>query len=417
MKFVVPISSSDSHLLDNWTDVVLKFGNLSNHSISLLPTPSSKPEADQAANRLAESGVHVEVLEMQMNPTSGWPTATNVMFFDACRLMLGRGQPWMWMELDCLPVRSNWADALAGAYSSGGSRFLGCVVKTPWRDETTGKIVKSPEGDSDDMMCGCGIYPADMANIPEIQPLLNDFMKGGDSAPQGFDIYLRHVIKIYGRAHTPLIEDKWNTGNYTFSNGVLSCKRLDSHEGINPAQERIPLRGTTVSLSAATLHGCKDDSLHGLIMGGLDLAAIKTVAQSTETFTPPAESQEVAALKSEVTEMKIMLREALAKLSSAPDVPQKAVSPIIIATQSASQSEEKESVAIHNIAPASVSGSGSILDKLVTLMSESPKKIRLDQASEKLNIPINKLKAAIDAPNSPVKKGALGWLSFAGAAV
>ena len=175
--------------------------------------------------------------------------------------------------------------------------------------------------------------------------------------------------------------------------------------------------GAEISPLAATVHGCKDDSLYQIIMSGLDLAA-PPKPQSTETasfgqaFRQQSPSSEVAELKSEVSELKIMLREALAKISSAPDAQSNAVPPNHTSSQIEGQSEEKEAVAISDAAPASVSGGGNTLDRLVKLMESSPKRIRLHQASEKLNIPINKLKKAIEAQGSPVKSGALGWLSL-----
>jgi hypothetical protein len=395
MKFVVPVSIHDSSKLDEWVDVVLKFGKLFNHSIEFIPTIPVRSESAAAAQRLVDSGISASVADSMISPESGWPRATNVMFFEAVKLMFRQSQPWMWMELDCLPVRSNWADALAGAYSSSGSRFMGSVVKTPHKDDITGKIVKSPWGDDDDMMCGCGVYPAGMAGLEELEPMINDFMKGPDSAPVGFDIYLRFGIKKYGRSHTDLIEDKWNTVDYRIESGSLVCSPLNSHEGINPNQERIPFRSKTASPIAATIHGCKDSSLHDLIMGGFDLS---TLSQSTETSAKPGfaeafpnpsrdESGKLQRLESELSETKVMLRQIMEKMSAAPDV--------------------QQPTADASVKPVST------IDALVNLIKSSEKKIRLDQASERLNIPINKLKAAIDAPDSPVKKGALGWLSFA----
>ena len=397
MKFIVPISSSDTHKLNNWLDVIIKFGNLANHSITLLPTLGAQEDAQEALNRLVENGIQAEIQTMQISPNSGWPRATNVMFFWAARHAAGQHQPWMWMELDCLPVRSNWADALAGAYANGGSRFLGCIVKTPWKDSATGKMVPSPEGKDDDMMCGCGIYPNNMATLEECVPLFNSFMTGDNSPDQGFDIFMRSAIKAYGRANTQFIVDKWNTGNYTLQNGVLSCKQLTKHENIPDGSEMMDIGGTQISSLAATVHGCKDDSLYQIIMGGLDLAA-PPKPQSTETASfglafaksSSESSAEIETLRGEVSELKIMLRQALANRVSAPD---------------AASSEP--------ITPAS----SSTLDRLVKLMESSPKRIRLHQASEKLNIPINKLKKAIEAQGSPVKSGALGWLSLVEAKV
>ena len=399
MKIVAPVSYSDEGNIGKWVDVILHYGGLINHEVCFLPSPSCVEVATIQAERLVKAGIATKVLTMKEDPAGGWPKGPNIQFYEAVRLMSGQDQPWFWMELDCMPVRSNWADTVSVAYTSSGAKFMGCVVPTPWRDDITKKIVKSPDGPTDTTLCGCAVYPHDMMMLPEMLPALNDFMKGEDSAVSPFDVYLRVATRLNGVSNSPMIDDKWNTENFRISNGVLECDSRSRHDAL-PEGFEIRKRGGAVSPFAATVHGCKDDSLYNLIMGGLDLSNQGATAntQSTEASAKPGfaeafpnpsrdESGKLQRLESELSETKVMLRQIMEKLSAAPDV----------------QQPRRE----ETIKPLST------IDALVNLIKSSEKKIRLDQASERLNIPINKLKAAIDAPDSPVKKGALGWLSFA----
>lgn len=397
MRIVTPISMSDVEELDKWVDEVILYGNLQSHGISLLPTYSVTQEANEAAQKLSDAGISVEILKMQVDPSGGWPAAPNVHFFEAVRLMSKQNQPWLWNELDCRPIHSQWANILAGAYASCGSRFMGNVVKTPWRDDITKKPVKSPLGDDDVMMMGCSVYPANMAMLERFQPLLNDFMKGPDAPDTAFDIYLRDVIKLEGKSHSKMIDDKWNTEKFIFDGEKLSCAARTSHEGMEGVQDVIK-RGGVVSPDAVMVHGCKDDSLHELIMAGLDFANIVrksapipvATSQSTETgFSkafPNPDDLRISKLEGDMGDIKSMLGQLLSQKNQ-PEV-----------------ASDKPS-RLTTLKP---------IDRIISLLESSEKKIRLDQAAEKLDIPVNKLKSIItEDEESRVIIGKLGWLSLA----
>lgn len=43
--------------------------------------------------------------------------------------------PWLWMEPDCVPLKSGWADTLAYAYEESPKPYLGSVMKTGGKDD------------------------------------------------------------------------------------------------------------------------------------------------------------------------------------------------------------------------------------------------------------------------------------------
>lgn len=402
MKIVAPISASDMESAERWADAIIHYGNLANHSIAILPTLEAIPTAEEILQRFIDAGINAEILNMELIPAGGWPKAPNTHFFEAARLMSRQMEPWFWMEMDCLPVRQNWADMLAAAYTSCNARFMGWVGPTPWRDDTTGRRVPSPFGEGDIMLTGCSIYPANMFALPEIAPLLYDLVKGEASPDTGFDIHLRFAINNTGMSHSILFADKWNTINFRIEDGKLTCDSKPDHVGVNPNFDQLR-KGGDVSPSSAVVHGCKDSSLHALIMAGLDMATLavkhlskpqSTEAQATQTTgsgiaqQSPVRDDEIESLKGELSELKAMLKAAL--------------------TQTTDIRTETTAAASEPTTPTSDE------DRLVGLLSEAAakgKSIRIDMAAEKLGIKKDRLTKVVDS-SSRITKKAMGWLAL-----
>ncbi len=286
MKIVVPLSISDAHRLDNWIECVKKFGGLESHSILLLPTFSMAAKGYEAAGKLGDTCKDVRVHPLRMDSELGWPKASNWQWWSATEVMETLSAPWFWMELDCLPVRAGWLTEIGSAYSSIGTPFMGCVVKTPWKDDKTGREAESPEGPDDKMMCGCGVYPSNLhARFKQKQQdgILGDFVKGDMSAEVPWDLHLRYVMRDMGMSNTSLIGDYWNTQNYRIENNNLVC---DPKATANDDKPTSVHRSGIVNPEAVVVHGCKDESLAKLILGGLD----------TRTLTPvrPVQPKEAA---------------------------------------------------------------------------------------------------------------------------
>jgi len=417
MKIVVPVSASDAKRLNQWIEVEMKHGNLLNHTISFLPTFSTEDQVKAAAQFLMENGIQAEVLKMQIEPYGGWPMASNMHFYEAVRLMSLQQQPWFWCELDCLRTSSNGWDVAAAGYTSCGTRFFGHVGPAPWRDDATGNITKSPFGEEDTMMSGCGIYPANFPNLPEVAPLLADFVKGGDSAPSAFDVYLRDVIRLNGVANTHLIADHWNTVDYKFDGKNLSCSPNMEHENLQGNTE-IRKKGGIVNSQAVIVHGCKDDSLFNLIMDGLDMSTVQAapqpIIQSTEKVDPGYNEvfgkpdDRMAKLEAENAEMKSMLKLLIERSSELPSTSPKGDDG---SKKHPEPSSEEQKPAGFKIKRPS---SASEHDRIVECLQNSTKRLRIGDVSKTLDIPLNRLKALSIDPDSKflIGNGPAGWLSL-----
>lgn len=252
MKIIVPVSAHDKHLLPAFTDCLLKFGGLEEHPVLFFPLPAAKEETFIAAERLG-----AEVHPLEQNYEGGSPLAPNRHFANTVFALgqMGNTSPFLWMELDMLPVKPRWAVALFEDYRYGGTPFRGAVVDTPFNDNDS-LVFRS----GDTMMMGTGIYPPNMDRDERIKPLLADLTKPGVwNPPEAFDVYLRWVIKNIGVSNTPLISDMWATQNYRRTADGIVCESV-KHDRV------VRERGGLVSNRAVLVHGCKDGSLARLLL-------------------------------------------------------------------------------------------------------------------------------------------------------
>lgn len=260
MKIAIPVSAHDKHLVPDLTECLLKMGGLEEHPVIFFPTPSAKEVAYAAAEKL---GAQTHVLEQDFE--GGAPVACNNHFAAVVYALgaMGNTEPFFWMEADCIPTAPRWPDALQNEYRMLGQPFMGTVVDTPFNDD--GRLGYR-EGDQ--MMMGCGVYPANMERDERIKPLILDLAKPSWMNPrEPFDVYLRWVIKVIGRSHSNLICDMWATENYEVEVcekdilGRIHCQSVDHGERV--VRERSGL----IPKQAVLVHGCKDGSLAKLVLG------------------------------------------------------------------------------------------------------------------------------------------------------
>jgi hypothetical protein len=271
MKIAIPVSAHDKHLVPALTDCLLKMGGLEEHPVIFFPTPSAKEVAYAAAEKL---GAQTHALEQDFE--GGAPVACNNHFAAVVYALgaMGNTDPFLWLEADCIPTAPRWPDAILNEYRMLGQPFMGTVVDTPFNEE--GKLVYR-EGDQ--MMMGCGVYPANMERDERIKPLIMDMAKPSWMNPrEPFDVYLRWAIKVIGRSHSNLICDMWATENYEreyFEQEILGrihCQSVD--HGGRVVRERCGL----IPKQAVLVHGCKDGSLAKLVLGKPEIEPLGTPA-------------------------------------------------------------------------------------------------------------------------------------------
>lgn len=257
MNIIVPLSAADASQFASHVAWMLKFGGLETHYLTYVPAPSVVPVIEERLEELKAICPNVSIRPIESEPMGGWPMAPNYHFYCGSKIAQEMKLPWLWLEMDGIGRCKGWADKLAMALGMAApAQYVGHVCPYQSRDEVTGRL-SSPFGPSDTFMYGVGMYPYDL--FTKGQSLMADFSKGTSSCKDPFDQYLRAIMKQQGMAHTPLIDDQWNTKNYRWENGDLLCDPQDVKPGW-------PTRRGKVNPAAVLIHGCKDDSLFNIIM-------------------------------------------------------------------------------------------------------------------------------------------------------
>jgi hypothetical protein len=280
MLIVIPVGPSDAPNLHLLTQAITRLGVVEN-PVLIVSVPSLQAEAEEAAATL---GATVAITSDEF--ANGWPVGPDRMFIWTIRHLaeIENEQPWLWLEPDAPPVKARWDVLLADDYRAAGKPYYGFVRPTAWRD-AEGNLTPV-EGDN--MMLGVGIYPPDMHKDKELLPLLNDLSLPRPSHPPvPWDIYLRWHQFRRGVHSSTLIYDRWRTCNYTRGEfDEILCEPIAGERGAV---------GGAIPDEAVLVHGCKDGSLHRLVIGDLtwedvrakSIAGVPDVELAKIDWTPP----------------------------------------------------------------------------------------------------------------------------------
>lgn len=253
MLFAIPVSQSDLPLLRPFVDVLKFLGGLHRHTLIFLPAPTVAGETAAIVTELNGLCGKLAVDAVAREPEGGWPDAPNMHFRDAVEQLDKRGelgQPFMWLEADCTPLRAGWADRLELEYNRQGKWALGVV--RPVSDVLRDKDGK-PTGEGD-YMVGAGIYGANFKKWSCLYRYPVPKMP--------FDINIRFEVKKAGVYNTNLIESRGRTGNYRINaDGKIECDEA------SPLPTYPSLAGVVGDM-AFVVHGCKDGSLAKLVLSG-----------------------------------------------------------------------------------------------------------------------------------------------------
>lgn len=309
MLIIIPVGPSDAANLRLLTQAITRLGVVEN-PVLLVSVPSLQAEAEEAAAAL---GATVAITSDEF--ANGWPVGPDRMFIWTIRHLaeIENEQPWLWLEPDAPPVKPRWDVLLADDYRAAGKPYYGFVRPTAWRD-AEGNL--TPVG-GDNMLLGVAIYPPDMHKDKELLPLLNDLSLPRPSHPPvPWDIYLRWHQFRRGVHSTTFIYDRWRTCNYTRGEfDEILCEPVAGERGAV---------GGAIPDEAVLVHGCKDGSLHRLVIGVPDAEIEKIVWMTPESvkevfnenleamYDGPTFKEVAAKLKPSIKEQRVL--EALSKM-------------------------------------------------------------------------------------------------------
>jgi hypothetical protein len=132
--------------LANWIN---ELGGVKNHECLLLRDP--RIDDLGVVEPLTQAFGKVTSLKYH-TPMDGWPMAPNAMFDYVCRYIQEFLKvPFLWIEPDSIPLKSNWLDQIEVQYRGCGQPFMGQMV-----------IVPREFPDPRDHMSGVAVYPPDV---------------------------------------------------------------------------------------------------------------------------------------------------------------------------------------------------------------------------------------------------------------
>lgn len=152
MVVVFPFHAGDKPQAIRLAEWIRDLGGVHGHECMLVKPPSVSDSGVIEPLKSAFSKVEVVTTYSDIK---GHPEGPNEMFDIIARMMFERGQPFLWMEPDSVPLQSDWLDRIMAEFKEMKRPFMGPLVKAP------------PEmPNARDRMNGVGVYFQVPTNAP-----------------------------------------------------------------------------------------------------------------------------------------------------------------------------------------------------------------------------------------------------------
>lgn len=240
MKIVIPVSSHDKDLINDFCNVVNFFGPYKNHELLVVTRPSDIRFGLNVFNNLYKLFSDSKIYMFDDDGTYGWPQGPNHYWKETIKHLTENNNnlPWFWMELDCTPVKNNWADLMEEEYNRSGNKCLGMIQNLLQGDLNTEHLV------------GVAIYPPDFATICKS-------WKDLDDNSLAFDVHCqKEVLPI--STNSNIMHHHFRTSNYECTNDGLKGEIKDFYNSKYNFDKPI-------SKETVIVHGCNDGSLARII--------------------------------------------------------------------------------------------------------------------------------------------------------
>ena len=240
MKVVIPVSYHDRILIDDFCNVVEFFGPYNKHELLVVCRPSDIKFGLQVFDRLCAIFSNPRIYMFEDDGPYGWPQGPNYYWKQTIEYLIKNKNelPWLWMELDCTPVKDNWLDLIQQEYVSVGSKCLGMMQK-----------ISTLNGEEEHLV-GVAIYPADFGSIFESWKTMND-------NSLAFDVHCQTEI-VPVSANSNIMSHHFRTSDYDCTDAGISGKVKDSYN-VKYNFDR------PISDASVMVHGCQDGSLARII--------------------------------------------------------------------------------------------------------------------------------------------------------
>lgn len=256
MNIVFSYHEGDCGLAMKSAQAISAIGMNLRHNAFVLATKNT-PMINEITQELKKSFAKVEHIQAQ-DGFQGWPLGPNQMFVDASSWAYDKESSWYFWEPDCVPMRSGWIDILEDDYRLD-PKIMGHVYAGGMAPN--GKTIYN-------MIVGSAVYPPNYLDFcPSARSLsnYNSAYREANAVPQPWDVRCRYNFLAIGR-DTPLIRTYWNSVNYRWIGDVLvfSAKDFESQ-----SVQQVTCPDRRVDEKALVVHGCKDGSLHDIVISKL----------------------------------------------------------------------------------------------------------------------------------------------------
>lgn len=257
MIIVVPVSSTDKEVVQEFIQMFNLFGPYENHELVVVSRPQDQKMGREVYRAIEDNGfIKKRHHTFDEDGRRGWPGGPNHYWRETALFLrdeyINTDKPWLFLEMDMTPIHKNWADALEEEYLEVGKPFMGNLS---WTTTTTSEqeILNLCQH-----LVGAAIYPPNLDPYSKLWTKVNHINTA-------WDVLLQWELPQHSH-DTDLMQLCFRTGNYTkqrSDNGDWEIKGED--------RDKWPGDGTytfakPINIGTAVLvHGCNDGSLARLV--------------------------------------------------------------------------------------------------------------------------------------------------------
>jgi len=249
MLIVIPVSVSDSKLIEDFSACLNHFGPYSTHELLVVSRPADAGYAVALLNKIKSKFKTADIYAFPEDGKTGWPQGPNFYWQETIKHLKYQRKtklPWLWMELDMTPLTRNWINILEQEYKKCGKYCLG------WTQNTTtltddGIIVPLTKH-----LVGAAVYPPDIDVCCTI-------WKYVDRLATAFDVLCQNEL-VPNTHHSNLFQHCFRTQNY--KEFAPNCIKGEDHNEF-PDELRFDF---PIDSNAVIHHGCDDGSLARLLI-------------------------------------------------------------------------------------------------------------------------------------------------------
>jgi len=133
---VIPVCKNDFKdpltVFNGLMKTLRHFGPCLKHDLLIVTRPSDIEYANAVYGNIYDLFNKANLHVFSENGVEGWPEGPNFYWKNTISYLrdINNDKPWFWMEMDCLPLKKNWADILEEEYMKKGKPCLGTIQDT-----------------------------------------------------------------------------------------------------------------------------------------------------------------------------------------------------------------------------------------------------------------------------------------------